>query len=184
MAVFKCRNWTSAQSSNGWYETEPGDVYHVGLYVGNGNVVEAQSKKTGVVTTKIDKWHYAAELVDTVYDVCESTKTEQTTACLGIVKINSGWLNLRSGPATTRSCEAKAYNGDVLSVVGEHDDWYIVDRGGKSLYASKKYIECPSLNPREYVVTIRVSAASKQALEDYLNEAGYVFDVAESGDAA
>lgn len=184
MAVFKCRNWTSAQSSNGWYETEPGDVYHVGLYVGNGNVVEAQGKKTGVVITKIDTWHYAAELVDTVYDTSENTQAEPFTAFLGIVKINSGWLNLRSGPATSCSREAKAYNGDALNVVGEQDDWYIVNHGGKNLYASKKYIECPSLVPREYVVTIRVSAASKQALEDHLNEAGYVFDVTESWDAA
>lgn len=184
MAVFKCRNWTSAQSSNGWYETEPGDVYHVGLYVGNGNVVEAQGKKTGVVITKIGTWHYAAELVDTVYDASENTQAELFTAFFGIVKINSGWLNLRSGPATSCSREAKAYNGDALNVVGEQDDWYVVNYGGKNLYASKKYIECPSLVPREYIVTIRVSASSKQALEDHLNEAGYVFDVTESWDAA
>lgn len=184
MAVFKCRNWTSAQSSNGWYETNPGDVYHVGMYVGDGWVVEAQGKKTGVVKTKVSAWHLAAQLVDTTYDLDETVSTEPFVSFLGTVKINSGWLNLRSGPNTSCSREAKVYNDDVLSVVGEKDAWYIVDRDGKILYANKKYIIKPEQIPSEYIFTIKVSRFCKDELEEHLSNAGYVFDVQESWDAA
>jgi len=185
MAVFKCRDWTSAQSSNGWYETDPGDVYHVGMYVGDGWVVEAQSKKTGVVKTKVSTWHLAAQLVDTVYDIDENTAAaEPFVPFLGTVKINRGWLNLRSGPDTSCSREAKAYNNEVLSVVDEKDDWYIIDLNGKNLYAAKTYIVKPEQIPSEYIFTIKVSRWCKHELEEHLNSAGYVFNVQESWDAA
>lgn len=184
MAVFKCRDWTSSQSSNGWYEKDPGDVYHVGMYVGNGNVVEAKSKKAGVVVTSINTWHYAAELIDTIYDSIEAEENNDFAAFIGTVTINSGYLNMRSGPSTSYSREAKAYNGDMLSIVGEQGDWYIADQEGKSLYVSKNYIKRPEETAPEYIITIIVSAANRQRLEDHLNEAGYVFDIQESWNAA
>lgn len=182
MAVFKRRDWTSAQSSNGWYETSPGDMYHVGLYIGNGLVVEAQGKKTGVVITKINTWHYAAELIDTIYDATEQNDKAAYTLFLGIVSINSGWLNLRSAPSTAASRVDKAYNGDMLNVIGESGDWYAVEKNGKTMYANKSYVKVPVSSPSEYVFTIRVSAACKQQLVDILD--GYVYNVEESWDAA
>lgn len=47
-AVFKCRNGT--------------DFYHVGLYIGNGIVIEAQGTSTGVVTSKLGSWTHWGEL--------------------------------------------------------------------------------------------------------------------------
>ena len=52
MAVYKIRKWDSSQSDNTWYQTEPGDVYHVGLYIGDGMVVEAKGTRYGVVYSK------------------------------------------------------------------------------------------------------------------------------------
>ena len=46
-----------------------GNFYHVGLYIGDGKVIEAQSTKTGVVTSCISSWGYAARLTNTVYDI-------------------------------------------------------------------------------------------------------------------
>lgn len=176
MAVFKCRDWTSAHSSNGWYETDPGDVYHVGLYVGGGNVVEAQGKKTGVVITKIETWHLAAKLKDTQYDASEQTQEGDFTAFLGEVRITGEWLNVRSGPGTHYSRELKAYNGDLLSIVGQTGDWYIVDHLGKTLYVSKQYIITPT-DEKTYVVTIYVNATQKASLEAMID--GYTYTVEE-----
>lgn len=186
MAVFKCRKWTSAQSSNGWYETDPGDVYHVGLYIGDGLVVEAQSKKTGVVKTKISTWHLAAELIDTTYDVAEGEKPnanafEQTKT--GVVRVNNGYLNLRIGPSTSYPYAEKAYNGDALTIVGEESNWYKVDYFGKALYASKTYVELVDSKPaKQYVFTVIVNEEDKTDLENIL--ADYVYNIKEVGDAA
>lgn len=38
------------------------DYYHVGLYVGDGVVIEAQGTSSGVVTSKITSWHCWGEL--------------------------------------------------------------------------------------------------------------------------
>lgn len=178
MAVFKCRDWSSAHSSNGWYETEPGDVYHVGMYVGNGNVVEAQGTKTGVVITKVEKWHLAAQLKDTQYDLSEQKYEESFTAFLGEVRITGDWLNVRSGPGTHYSRELKAYNGDVLSIVGQTGDWYLVDKQGRTLYVSKQYIVGAPTCERIYTFSIKaVGDAQKLAFENMLK--GYDYTVEE-----
>jgi len=177
MAVFKCRDWSSAHSTNGWYETNPGDVYHVGLYVGNGDVVEAQGKKTGVVVTKIGTWHMAARLKDTNYDMAETIQKELFTAFLGEVQISSGWLNIRSGPGSHFSRELKAYNGDIFSIVGQQGDWYEIDHLGRTLYASKKYIVGAPLTEKVYVFSVKaVGEAQKTAFENMLKGYDYTLE--------
>lgn len=53
-AVFKCKNGT--------------DYYHVGLYIGNNTVIEAQGTSTGVVTSKLSTWTHWGELKGVNYD--------------------------------------------------------------------------------------------------------------------
>lgn len=53
-AVFKCKNVT--------------DYYHVGLYIGDGIVIEAQGTSTGVVTSNVSKWTHWGELRGVSYD--------------------------------------------------------------------------------------------------------------------
>lgn len=49
------------------FKVKDGNRYHVGCYVGNGNVIEAQSTDKGVVMTPIERWHEWGELVDMVF---------------------------------------------------------------------------------------------------------------------
>jgi hypothetical protein len=185
MPVFKRRDWTSAQSANGWYDTDPGDMYHVGMYVGDGWVVEAQGKKTGVVRTKISTWHYAAELKDTVYDVIEGQQTNTTTfeETMGIVRLNSGYLNLRTGPSTSNSSAAKVYDGCILTIIGERNDWYEVNYGGKTLYANKKYVETCAAEPaKQYLFKITVLEEDVDSMKQLLSK--YVYSVEKIGDVA
>ena len=187
MAVFKLRSWTSSQSSNGWYKTDPGDMYHVGLYIGDGLVVEAQGKKTGVVITKISTWHYAAELTDTIYDVQEEEATNQTTGfseiCMGIVTTSGGFLNLRTGPALSYSRAAKANNGDALCITGSTLGWYEIDYNGKKLYASQEYVKlCDSSSIKKYLFKVVVREQNKKYMERLLE--GYEYTIEELSDAA
>lgn len=184
MAVFKRRDWTAAQSANGWYETDPGDVYHVGLYVGDGWVVEAKGTKYGVVKSKIDAWHLAAKLKDTTYDSPvqddrpsnhipvqpPSNSTQEGFPFTGVAAMDSGYLNLRVGPAKTQPYYAKVYDGDRLNVIGETGNWYIVEYSGKKLYASKDFVvRAEDLDDALYLFTVEVkSEQDKQNLECFL----------------
>ena len=44
------------------YKVSGTNYYHVGLYVGNGNVIEAKGTSDGVVTSSISKWNAWAEM--------------------------------------------------------------------------------------------------------------------------
>ena len=159
MAVFKTRTWNSSQSSNNWYNTDPGDVYHVGLYVGDGKVVEAKGVKHGVVVTDIKTWHLAAKLKDTQYDIDErkvDEPSENFDTAMGVVKINSGWLNLRKEMSTLSERMGKLYGGDIVTVTGSHDDWYAVLYNNKTVYVKKNFIELMDRSKPQYKLTITV----------------------------
>ncbi len=55
------------------------DRYHVGLYVGNGKVIEAQSTAKGVVQSNLTRWHEWAELTNTTYASQGDTDGENNT---------------------------------------------------------------------------------------------------------
>lgn len=186
MAVFKYRAWTASQSSHGWYDTDVGDVYHVGMYMGNGLVVEAKGTKYGVVTSKVETWHLAALLIDTEYDVNEGEApiASPFESFIGIVAVNSGYLNLRSGPSTLKSSIAKVYNNDTLLVVAEHGAWYEIDYNGKTLYASKSYIKKPDQPPTWIIFKLTVTPNNADALKQLLDDNNYTYDIEESWNAA
>ena len=78
MVAVKVKDWTDDDDTNRWYDSEPGNVYHIGLVIQNGsemNVIEAKGAKWGVVQTKLDnKWKFVAYLDEVDY----TQKTEET----------------------------------------------------------------------------------------------------------
>lgn len=181
MPVFKCRQWTSTYSNNGWYNTDPGDMYHVGCYIGNGIVVEAKSKKRGVVTSSIEEWSHAAQLIDTKYDLIDgetNIKTEEVFPFVGEVSLNSGYLHLRTGPSTSYPSRVKAYNGDIFTVTGKVSQWYLIEHSGKKLYAHESYIKPIVAQDKNYIITLSVKGeAQRNEVENIL--AGYAYKIKE-----
>ena len=188
MAVFKTRTWSSSQSSNNWYNTDPGDVYHVGLYIGDGKVVEAKGVKHGVVITNIKTWHMAAKLKDTLYDIDENKTVEPSEnfdTTMGVVKINSGWLNLRKEMSTLSERMGKLYGGDIVTVTGSHDDWYAVLYNNKTVYVKKNYIELMDRSKPQYTLTITVFGDDERdRMQQAIAEYGYKAKITEDGAAA
>jgi hypothetical protein len=191
MAVFKCRDWNANNANNGWYGDSPGDVYHVGLYMGNGIVAEAKGTKYGFVLSNIKTWYYAAELVDTEYDMVEGDSVisdapdnNMEFPFFGVVTLenHAGYLNLRNGPSTNNSRIGKAWHNDVVCVTGQSGGWYIIDTPTGSAYASKDYITLRSTGNVAYVFTVTVSHDQKAAVEQALN--GFDYSVAEKWSAA
>lgn len=160
MAVFKRRAWSSSQSGNGWYGDSIGDVYHVGMYVGGDEVVEAKSAKCGVVTSKLSTWHFAAKLVDTEYDLSSDTQSQlpasDFVSCLGIVSISSGYLNVRKSANALSARVGKLYDGDVVTVVGEEDGWYAILHDSATAYVKKNYVSLLPATEQPYTLRIVV----------------------------
>lgn len=105
MAVFKKRPWTADQVGNTYYGDSEDDVYHVGLYIGNGKVIESKGTNYGVVESCISAWHMAARLKNTLYDTDATSDSGDPTSTAGfpktgIVKTQSTYLRVRNEPVT------------------------------------------------------------------------------------
>ena len=133
MAVFKWKK-------DGGPDSE-GNYYHVGCYIGGGQVIEAQSKETGCVISDVSKWPYAAQLSNTIYDVQEGETEPMTAECRAKVVTESGKLNLRASPkGTVITRIPRNEEIDVLEW-NAADGWALVVYNGTQGYASKEFLE-------------------------------------------
>ena len=145
MVAVKVKDWTDDDDTNRWYDSEPGNVYHIGLVIQNGsemNVIEAKGAKWGVVQTKLDnKWKFVAYLDDVDY----TQKMEEVVMeykYTGTIRLTSGYVHLRSQPNVTSKSIAKLYNGESVEI-GDTDqpNWYAVkDEAGNEGYVYSKYV--------------------------------------------
>ena len=146
MAAVKVKDWTDDDDINRWYDSEPGNVYHIGLVIQNGsemNVIEAKGKRWGVVQSKLDnKWKFVAYLDDVNY----AQKMEEIVMEYkydGHIRLTSGYVHLRSQPNITSKSIAKLYNGDSVKINdSDQPNWYAVkDEAGNEGYVYAKYVE-------------------------------------------
>ena len=145
MAVVKVKDWTDDDDTNRWYDTNPGNVYHIGLVIQNGsemNVIEAKGAKWGVVQTKLDdKWKFVAYLDDVDY----TQKMEETIMeykYTGSIRLTSGYVHLRSQPNITSKSIAKLYHGEPVEIGdSSQPNWYAIkDESGNEGYVYSKYV--------------------------------------------
>lgn len=61
-------------------------------------------------------------------------------ARIGTVRVQWGYLNIRSRPTTQAPVIAKAWNGSTIIVLGGWENWYVVEYNGTTGYASSDYI--------------------------------------------
>jgi len=59
----------------------------------------------------------------------------------GRVTLQSGYLNIRSGPSLNSPVIAMAPNGSSVTILGQSGDWYNVNYNGTVGYASSQYIK-------------------------------------------
>ena len=145
MVAVKVKDWTDDDDTNRWYDSEPGNVYHIGLVIQNGsemNVIEAKGAKWGVVQTKLDnKWKFVAYLDDVDY----TQKMEETIMeykYTGSIRLTSGYVHLRSQPNITSKSIAKLYHGEPVEIGdSSQPNWYAIkDESGNEGYVYSKYV--------------------------------------------
>ena len=96
------------------------DYYHVGIYVGDGAVVEAQGAKSGVVKSKLKSWTHYGLVRGVEYKMPEKAIKQATVSTP-----NGGVLNLRAAKSTTAGRLALIPNGTVVDVLDDSDvQWY------------------------------------------------------------
>lgn len=115
------------------------DRSHVGLYIGNDEVIEASSTESGVIKSKItnSKWAEWGELKGVDYSI-QSSNTETPTSQVGSAVVNAVKVALRSGPSTTYSVLTRVDKGERVQVLG--DSWTKVTYQGKTGYMMTKFL--------------------------------------------
>ena len=140
---------------------------HIGLYIGNGIVIEAMGTQAGVTTTKItnSKWTHWGELKNVYYK--KSDLPEQVGSTMEIKEVNykatviGGKLNFRSAASTSSNKICQIPENIVVDVTGEiSTGWSRINYQGKSGYVVSKYLKKSSN------VNLDIISVSKQALTD------------------
>lgn len=151
---------TNGQRSDG-QELKPGtavfvlkgtsDRSHVGLYIGNGTVIEASGTQSGVITTKITnkKWAEWGELKGVNYSSAATvtptqtpTKEETTVADSNkkTATVNATKVALRSSPSTSATIITRVDKGKTVTLE-ENSEWVKVSYGGKTGYMMTKFLD-------------------------------------------
>lgn len=170
MAVFKMRQ--DGQEPSAYKNDGEGNFYHVGLYIGDNLVVEAQGTKAGCVTSKLSTWKYAARLTGTEYDLTEG---ESTVASTATVVTTGGSLNMRASANKSASILLRIPNGKTVTVASQSGDWYCVTYGGKTGYVMGEYL---SFGEAVYTMTgTTTSETVKNQIVEYAKGLGVTLTV-------
>ena len=99
------------------------DFYHVGVYVGGGDVIEAQGTQKGVVKSRLTSWtHYGL-----VRGIGYSDKREEAGGLKpGIAYVdvpNDGTVNIRKAATTNSTNLGTLREGEECEVVAVEGDW-------------------------------------------------------------
>lgn len=110
-AVFKLKNKT--------------DWYHVGIYIGDNKVIEAQGTKTGVVTSKLSSWYGWGMLKGLDYEG-DSMEKEKDTVSVGKAVVDvpdDTSVNVRKSGSLTSSRITTLPEGTEVDVLSVNGNW-------------------------------------------------------------
>lgn len=106
--------------------------HHVGLYIGNGEVIEAKGTQSGVVISKVTDWPEWGELKGVDYSDAgdQETPAEQETEMQGqcVVDVpNDGTVNFRAKPSLSGKVLKQLREGTEVAVVSDDGEWCEVE---------------------------------------------------------
>ena len=128
-----------------------GNHGHVGLYIGNGKVIEAQGTKAGVIQSEVTlaKWTFWGELKGVDYIDLDRSSTgdgeftpthpDDPSAIKSAVVIGTR-LALRSAPSTSATVLTRVNTGERVQILDD-TEWTKVKYQGKTGYMMTKYLQ-------------------------------------------
>lgn len=108
---------------------------HVGLYIGNGQVIEAAGTKQGVITSKVSgKWEYWGELKGVRYGDPEPVPA-------GYAEVTGRRVALRKAPSTQAGIITRVNTGEIVKLeTPPPSEWDYVSYDGKQGYMMKEFL--------------------------------------------
>ena len=134
-AVFKKKKATAGQKSYNGY-----NYHHVGLYIGDGTVIEAKGTINGVVTSKVSTWNAWGELKGVSY--AEGGEKEMKKATVVLPSGASGsTVNMRESASRSAKIVCQVPVGASVDVIQDKGEWCYIQYNGKTGYMMSNYLE-------------------------------------------
>lgn len=113
---------------------------HIGVYIGNGLVIEARGTKEGVIQSKLGDvpWVGWLECPFIEYVAAPVNPSPVTNKIYGIVTADV--LNVRYGPSIGHGIAGKLYEGARVVLIEKSNGWYKIDFNGVFAYVSGDFI--------------------------------------------
>lgn len=126
--------------------TTSGDRHnHIGLYIGNGKVIEAQGAKAGVIYSQITdkRWTAWGRLKNVQYDSDDSGGgREKMTATVVLPTGASGsTVNMRARPNTKSVLLDRVPVGTIVEIVSDQGEWCQIRYNGLTGWMMANYLE-------------------------------------------
>ena len=120
------------------YDEDTGKRSHVGLFIGNGTVIEAAGTKQGVITTKVSnsKWKEWGELKGCNYEGGDTPVPE------GYAIVTGKRVALRKDPSTKADIIMRIDTGKQVKIeTPPPSEWEYVSYQGKNGYMMKQFLK-------------------------------------------
>lgn len=127
--------------------------HHVGVYIGNGEVVEAKGHAWGVVKTKLKgrgwtNWgkcpwiEYSIQSKKTTTNTATTSKitTQTKSTIIAKGKVTASALNVRKGAGVKYDVITTIKNGKEVSITGKDGSWYKVIVDSITGYVKAEYV--------------------------------------------
>jgi len=117
--------------------------YHVGLYIGNNVVIEAQGTRAGVITSTLSSgWNRWGELKGVDYTATDTPaeKTEPSPVKEGTAHVTGGTLNVRSRPSVKGSVLKRLPSGTEVHVTETVDESWSEIQWTETGYVMSRYL--------------------------------------------
>lgn len=133
-----------------WWHKYAGGKYqgHVGVYLGDGKVLEAIYQGVGIHPKSRLAWQRAYRVV-ALESPANTTIKSTPYKAKGIVKANV--LNVRNGNSTNYNAIGTLKKGQEIQVVGKAGNWLEINYNGKKAYVSGAYVDLINNKPIENV---------------------------------
>lgn len=139
----KKSNGQSIKPGSAVYKYNTTDGYHhVGLYIGNGDVIEAKGTQSGVIKSSINSgWTHWSELKGVIYGDEPAPVPEPAVHGAGVVTAASGSsVRMRATPSTSGKIMTNVPIGAAVNVLSVDGDWAQIEYT-RTGYMMKKYIK-------------------------------------------
>ena len=125
---------------------EGGNRSHVGLYIGNGKVIEAAGQSSGVIYSDVSnkKWAEWGELKGVEYDAAPVPTPvpapEPTPSSVKTATVIGKRLALRQAPSTSANIIMRVDTGEKVELLDD-TEWVRVKYQGKTGYMMTKFLQ-------------------------------------------